>query len=68
MTSETAQAAQRLEIGGTLVRMGGEAVPMLQIACDDGALVEVQNITPRLMAAMPMLLYKRVRLIVEAEQ
>jgi hypothetical protein len=66
--SETVQAAQRLEISGTLVRMGGEAVPMLQIVCDDGALVEVQNITPRLLAQMPMLLYKRVRLTVEAER
>lgn len=68
MSSETVQAAQRLEISGELVRMGGEALPMLQIECDDGALVEVRNITPRLLAAMPMLLYKRVRLTVEAAE
>lgn len=66
--SETVQAAQRLEIRGELVRMGGEAVPMLQIVCDDGALVEVQNIAPQLLARMPMLLYKRVRLVVESAE
>lgn len=65
-TSETVQAAQRLEIRGTLVRMGGE-VPRLEIECDNGEIVEVANLPPALLSEMPMLLYKRVRLVVEAD-
>jgi len=64
--SETVQAAQRLEISGTLVAMGGE-VPRLEIECDNGEIVTVANLPATLLSEMPMLLYKRVRLTVEAE-
>jgi len=67
-TSETVQAAQRLQITGTLVQMGGDDVPRLQIECEDGAIVEVANVPKELLAAMPPLLYKRVTLTVEAER
>jgi hypothetical protein len=67
-TSETVQAAQRLQITGTLVQMGGEQVPRLQIECDDGTIVEVANVAQALLAAMPPLLYKRVTLTVAAER
>lgn len=64
--SETVQAAQRLQISGTLVAMGGE-VPRLEIECDNGEIVTVANLPATLLYEMPMLLYKRVRLTVEAE-
>ncbi len=64
--SETVQAAQRLQISGTLVAMGGE-VPRLEIECDNGEIVTVANLPATLLSEMPMLLYKRVRLTVEAE-
>lgn len=67
MKSETVQAAQRLEIRGTLVAMGGE-LPRLEIECDDGTIVEVSNVSKALLAAMPALLYKRVTLTVEAAE
>lgn len=64
--SETVQAAQRLEISGTLVKMGG-GVPSLAIEPDNGDVIVIANLPADLLAAMPMLLYKRVRLTVEAE-
>lgn len=64
--SETVQAAQRLQISGKLVAMGGE-VPRLEIECDNGKIVTVANLPATLLSEMPMLLYKRVRLTVEAE-
>lgn len=66
--SETVQAAQRLQITGTLVQMGGDDVPRLQIECEDGAIIEVANVPKALLAAMPALLYKRVTLTVEAAE
>jgi hypothetical protein len=63
--SETLQAAQRLEISGTLVAMGGE-VPRLEIECDNGDILQIANLPATLLYEMPMLLYKRVRLTVEA--
>lgn len=65
--SETVHAAQRLQISGTLVAMGGE-VPRLEIERDDGEVVQVLNIPAELLSEMPMLLYKRVRLVVEAAE
>lgn len=65
--SETVQAAQRLEISGTLFAMGGE-VPRLEIECDDGKIVTVANLPATLLSEMPMLLYKRVRLVVESAE
>lgn len=65
--SETVQAAQRLEISGTLVKMGG-GVPSLAIEPDNGDVIVIANLPADLLAAMPMLLYKRVRLTVEAAE
>ena len=56
----------KLEIKGCLMSMGGD-LPRLTIQCADGTLVELSNVDPALLAGMPMLLYKRVRLVVEAE-
>lgn len=67
-TSETVQAAQRLQITGVLVQMGGDDVPRLQIECEDGAIVEVANVPKELLSSMPPLLYKRVTLTVEAAE
>lgn len=64
--SETVQAAQRLQISGALVATGGE-VPRLEIECDNGEIVTVANLPATLLSEMPMLLYKRVRLVVEAD-
>ena len=56
----------KLEIKGCLMSMGGD-LPRLTIQCADGTLVELSNVDPALLAGMPMLLYRRVRLVVEAE-
>ncbi len=66
--SSTSETAKRLQITGTLVRMGGEDIGRLQIRADDGALVDLTNVSPSLLAAMPPLLYKRVTLTVEAAE